>query len=133
MKFPIEFGTGEVCWDQATARQCYLSTVLPRKQEQDEQSINQVIDINPRDIIKIGKKHACLPVRETEDVESIPCYPDKTTKIGKDLPKFLKREITDLIQKYSDIFSWGPYDMPGIPEVIARHSLHVNPKMYHVC
>lgn len=52
MKFPTDFGVGEVCGDQATARQCYFSTVVPKKTEQEEQSINQVVDIDPREFME---------------------------------------------------------------------------------
>lgn len=66
------------------------------------------------------------------DVEVIPGYPDRIIKIGNDLPEFLRQEITNLRREYSDIFAWGSNDMPGISEVISRHSLHVNPKMHPI-
>ncbi|XP_074324199.1 uncharacterized protein LOC141661115 [Apium graveolens] len=36
MKFPTDFGIGEMIGDQATARQCYLTTVSPRKKTDEE-------------------------------------------------------------------------------------------------
>lgn len=62
----------------------------------------------------------------------IPGCPDKMTKVGKDLPEILKQEIIYLIREYLDIFAWGPNDMPGIPEIIARDSLHFNPKIHPI-
>lgn len=55
MKFPTYFGIGEVCNDQVVARQCDLSTVVPKKLDQEEQSINQVIDIHLQDAIYVQK------------------------------------------------------------------------------
>lgn len=122
MKFPTEFGVGEVCGDQAIARQCYLSTVIPKKPDQEEQFVNQVIDIDPRDIVNprdihSPKDNSCSPDGETIDVEVVVGCLDKITKVGKDLPATIKQEIIDLIREFSDIFAWGPNDMPGIPRL----------------
>lgn len=47
MKFSTKFGIGEVCGDQVMARQCYLTTVIPKNLENEEQTIIQVIDFDP--------------------------------------------------------------------------------------
>lgn len=59
--------------------------------------------------------------------------PDKTTRVGKHLQESLKQEIIPLIREFSDIFAWEPNDMLGIPETIARHSLHIIPKPHPIC
>lgn len=133
MKFPTEFGIGEVFGDQVIARQCYLTTVIPNKLTCEEQTINQIMEIEPQDMLSPSKINTCSPVGETEEVEVIPGQPGKTTKIGKHLQEPLKQELVGLIREFSDIFAWDPKDMPGIPESIARHSLHVNPKAHPVC
>ncbi|XP_074354270.1 uncharacterized protein LOC141693150 [Apium graveolens] len=43
MKFPTEFGVGEMCGDQAVLRQCYFTTVVPKKQDCDSQTVNEVV------------------------------------------------------------------------------------------
>lgn len=63
----------------------------------------------------------------------MPGYPDKITKIGKNLQDGLKQGIIDLRREFLDIFAWDPKDMSGIPENIARYSLHINPKAHLVC
>lgn len=115
------------------ARQYYLTMVIPNKVDKEEQSVNQVVDIKPQEMINSNKISNCLPVGETIIIEVIPGHPEKKTSIGKDLPNYLKRAITDLIHEYSDFFAWTPNDMPGIPESAAPHTLHVNPSARPVC
>ncbi|XP_074356705.1 uncharacterized protein LOC141696464 [Apium graveolens] len=123
MKFPTDFGVGEMIGDQATARQCYLTTVSPRKKTDEELDVNQVLDINPRDLVDPPTSNSCSPVEEIEVFEG---NPEKTTRISKNLPDQLKKDITCLTREFSDIFAWDPKYMPGIPEVVGRHSLHIS-------
>ncbi|XP_074327054.1 uncharacterized protein LOC141664994 [Apium graveolens] len=111
MKFPTDFGVGEMIGDQATARQCYLTTVSPKKKGEEDLGVNQ---------------NSCFPAEETKEIEVVIGNPTKTTKVGKGLPEHLKQEIIDLVREFADIFAWDPKDMPGIPEFVARHSLHIN-------
>ncbi|XP_074356013.1 uncharacterized protein LOC141695684 [Apium graveolens] len=113
MKFPTDFGVGEMMGDQTTARQCYLE-------------VNQVLEIDPRNSIESTNQNSCFPAEETEEIEVVIGNPSKTTKVGKGLPEHLKRDIITLIREFADIFAWDPKDMPGIPKVVARHSLHIN-------
>lgn len=43
LKFPTEFGVGEVC-DQKVSMQCYLVSVIPKKPVSSEASVNQVVE-----------------------------------------------------------------------------------------
>ncbi|XP_074342778.1 uncharacterized protein LOC141680454 [Apium graveolens] len=97
MKFPTNFGIGEMMGDQTTARQCYLTTVSPRKKGEEDLEVNQVLEIDPRNSIESTNQNSCFPAEETEEIEVVISNPSKITK-----------------------------DMPGIPEVVARHSLHIN-------
>ncbi|XP_074327012.1 uncharacterized protein LOC141664952 [Apium graveolens] len=45
MKFPTDFRVGEMIGDQTTARQCYLTTVSPRKKGGEDLEVNQVFEI----------------------------------------------------------------------------------------
>ncbi|XP_074347254.1 uncharacterized protein LOC141686095 [Apium graveolens] len=126
MKFPTEFGVGEMIGDQATARQCYLTIVSPKKKGEDDLGVNQVLEIDPRDSIESTSQNSCFPAEETEEIEVVIDNPTKTTKVGKGLPEHLKQKIINLVREFTDIFAWDPKDMPGIPEVVARHSLHIN-------
>lgn len=90
MKFPTEFGIGEVCGDQDMARQCYLTTVVPKKLANEEQTINQILEFEPKNMLVPPKDNSFYPIGETEEVEVIIGQPDKTTKVGKYLQKDLK-------------------------------------------
>lgn len=61
MKFPTDFGVGEVCCEQATTSQCYLTTVIPKMTDQEDQSVNQVIGIDPRELIDSNKTPSSHP------------------------------------------------------------------------
>lgn len=51
--------------------------VVPKKLDQDEQFVIQVIDIDPWDTIIIQKESSYSPVGETIDVEVVPgCLED---------------------------------------------------------
>ncbi|XP_074355773.1 uncharacterized protein LOC141695425 [Apium graveolens] len=126
MKFFIEFGVGEVIEDQAAARQCYLTTVSPRAQQSNKIEFNQVLDIDPREMINIPVSNSCSIVEETEEIEVIEGIPYKTTRLGKNLTDHLKLEITSLICEFTDIFSWDPKDMSGIPEAVTQYSLYIS-------
>lgn len=91
------------------------------------------MEVDPQISMDNPRGLTCTPIGDTIDVEVIEGNPDKTTKIGKNLPETLKKAIKALIQQYSDIFAWNPKDIPGIPETVARHSLHVNKDARPVC
>ncbi|XP_074377708.1 uncharacterized protein LOC141719230 [Apium graveolens] len=87
MKFPTEFGVGEMCGDQA---------------------------IDPNNIIDIPRDPSFFPVGETVEVSIVENFPDKTVKVGKDLNIQIKDELTRLLREFSDIFAWSPSDMPDL-------------------
>lgn len=78
MKFFKDFEIGEVCGDKTIARQCYLSTVTPKKLDPEDQSINQMVKIDPQEIIKSLKELSYLPLAQTTDFEIILGCPDKS-------------------------------------------------------
>ncbi|XP_074377700.1 uncharacterized protein LOC141719221 [Apium graveolens] len=90
MKFPTDFGVVEMNGDQTTARQCYLTTVSPRKKGEEDLEVNQILEIDPRNSIKSTNQNSCFPAEETEEIEVVVGNPSKTTKVGKGLPEQLK-------------------------------------------
>lgn len=56
-----------------------------------------------------------------------PMHPDQPIRLGTKLPSQLKNGIVTLLQKYMDVFAWSPQDMTGIPRVLIKHKLSVNP------
>ena len=49
-------------------------------------------------------------------------------RIGKDMESGLKEKVIDVVRRYHDVFAWGPEDMSGLDESIARHRLNVHPQ-----
>ncbi|XP_074349942.1 uncharacterized protein LOC141689520 [Apium graveolens] len=115
MKFPTEFRVGEMCGYQAVSRQCYFTTVVPKKQDCDSQTFNEVVQMDPDNIIDIPREPSFSPVGETVEVSIVKNSPDKTVNVGKDLDIEIKEELTKLLREFLDIFAWSPSDMPGIP------------------
>ncbi|XP_074327137.1 uncharacterized protein LOC141665054 [Apium graveolens] len=105
MKFPTNFGVGEMTGDRASAGQCYLTIVSSRKKTNEELEVNQVLDIDPRALVDPPTSNSCSPVEETEEIEVFEGNSEKTTRIGKNLPELLKKDITCLIHEFSNIFA----------------------------
>ncbi|XP_074342287.1 uncharacterized protein LOC141679782 [Apium graveolens] len=66
MKFPTDFGIGKMTGDQAIERQCYLTTLSPRKKADEELEVNQVLDIDTRGLVVPPTSNSCSPIEETE-------------------------------------------------------------------
>ena len=52
----------------------------------------------------------------------------KEVKIGSSLDAFAKKEITDLLKEYVDIFAWFYQDMLGLSTKIVEHQLQIKPE-----
>lgn len=115
MKFPTEFRVGENIGDQVASRQCYLSTVLPRQRPVDGSSINQIMEIDTKDILETPLESTCVPLEETKEIEVKIGNPERTTRIGKGLQGHDRQMIIDPIREFFDIFTWDPTQMPGYP------------------
>lgn len=83
IKFPTEFEVGEIMGDQAIARQCYLTTVLPRNKCQKTSIVNQVIEMDPGNLLEVQKEPNCVPMEETEEVTVDVDNPARIVKVGK--------------------------------------------------
>ena len=69
--------------------------------------------------------------KQAEQTESIvlnEAEPDKTVKIGARLTERVKRDVTNLLKEYKEIFAWSHEDMPGIERSVISHNLAVNEK-----
>lgn len=71
MKFPTDFGVGEVVGDQNTARQCYLVTVKPKKTNISNTSVNQVMEVDPHLSMDNPRGLTCTLIGDTIDIEVI--------------------------------------------------------------
>ena len=113
VKFPTEYGIGEVQGDQLAAKECYLAMLA-----MDEQI--QMMNIEERRIVP----------EPTETLEDIPLDendPGKSTRIGADLEGKIKKDLIRFLRKNIDVFAWSHEDMPGINPSVITHHLNVHP------
>ena len=52
----------------------------------------------------------------------------KEVKIGSSLDASVKKEKTNLLKEYTDIFAWSYQDMPGLSTEIVEHQLPIRPE-----
>uniref|UniRef100_A0A2N9GIS8 Integrase catalytic domain-containing protein n=1 Tax=Fagus sylvatica TaxID=28930 RepID=A0A2N9GIS8_FAGSY len=113
LKFPTEHGIGEVRGDQVAARECYLASL-------GSEGRNQTMTIEERKIT----------VKSSEQLETVRLEdgnPERTTKVGADLPPLIKESLIRFLKSNKDVFAWTHEDMPGIDTSVISHKLNVNP------
>lgn len=98
MNFPIDFGVGEVCGDQKLARQCYINSAHPKKSFSSTNSVNQVVEMDPRDIIELPKPPSHEPVEPVEEIALYLNDPEKVVKIGTKLPSELREDLIQTLR-----------------------------------
>jgi hypothetical protein len=115
IKFPTEHGIGEVRGDQIAARECYLASLGSEGQ-------NQTMTIEER-------KTLVKPSEELDTISWKMGSPEKTTRIGANLPPQMKESLIQFLKNNKDVFAWSHEDMPGIDPSIISHKLNVNPSL----
>ncbi|KAK0601168.1 hypothetical protein LWI29_021826 [Acer saccharum] len=132
IKFPTEFGVGELRGSQEMARRANLS-IFKDKAGMETLSIFEVdrevqednpknFELDPRDKTSTEKEEP------TESVVLDEAEPDKTVKIRARLTKQVKKDVTSLLKEYKGIFAWCHEDMPGIDRSVISYNLAVNEK-----
>uniref|UniRef100_A0A2N9E4H4 Uncharacterized protein n=1 Tax=Fagus sylvatica TaxID=28930 RepID=A0A2N9E4H4_FAGSY len=115
LKFPTEHGIGEVRGDQVAARECYLASLGSGGQ-------NQTMSIEEQRVL-------VKPSGELATIELEDGRPERTTKIGADLPPKIKESLVQFLKDNKDVFAWSHEDMPGINPSIISHKLNVDPSL----
>ncbi|KAL2250108.1 UNVERIFIED_CONTAM: Retrovirus-related Pol polyprotein from transposon 17.6 [Sesamum indicum] len=119
MKFPTEYGIGEVTCDQKEARKCY-NLLLKGEPRPKKQKVKE--DAEPRPY----EAEHLRPSEEYKAMQLAPEDPNKTTRIGSSMNDG-EMAMIDFLRKNADMFAWSPSDFTGIdPEVIV-HRLNVGP------
>ena len=54
-----------------------------------------------------------------------PTDPTKTVWIGAKLPTKYECDLTDFLCTNHDVFTWKPFDMPGMLREVTKHALHL--------
>ncbi|KAK0585952.1 hypothetical protein LWI29_036856 [Acer saccharum] len=126
IKFPTEFGVGELRGSQEMARRANLSifkdkagmetlNIFEVDREVQEDNLEN-FELDPRDKTSREKEEP------TESVILEEAEPDKTVKIGARLTEQVKKDVTNLLREYKEIFAWCHEDMPGIDRSVISHN-----------
>uniref|UniRef100_A0A2N9I3E2 Integrase catalytic domain-containing protein n=1 Tax=Fagus sylvatica TaxID=28930 RepID=A0A2N9I3E2_FAGSY len=106
---------GEVRGDQVAARECYLASLGSGGQ-------NQTMSIEEQKVL-------VKPSGELATIELEEGRPERTTKIGADLPPKIRESLVQFLKENKDVFAWSHEDMPGINPSIISHKLNVDPSL----
>ena len=113
VKFPTEYGIGQVQGDQLAARKCYLAML----------SVDEHMQT-------MGIEERRVTAKPTEVLEDIPLEegnPEKFTRIGTSMKEKTKQNLVQFLRKSIDVFAWSHEDMPGIDLNVITHRLNVHP------
>ena len=80
----------------------------------------ETFELDPRDKASREKEEP------TESLILDETQPDRTVKIGAGLAEQVKRDISNLLKEYKEIFVWSHKDMPGINRIVISHNLAIN-------
>ena len=113
IKFPTDYGVGELQGNQVAARECYVAMM-----EMDDHL--QAMSI---------KEHRMTSelIEKLEEVFLNDSNLDRTTKIGTLASLTIRQALTNFLRSNRDIFTWSHEDMPGIDLSVMVHRLNVSP------
>ena len=113
IKFPTDYGVGELRGNQIAARECYVAMM-----EMDDHL--QAMSIEEH-------RTTTEPMEKLEDVFLDDSNHERTTKIGTLASPTICQELMAFLRSNRDIFTWTNEDMPGIDPSIIVHRLNVSP------
>ena len=113
IKFPTEYGIGELQGDQVVVRECYI-TMLEIEDHQQTVCIGE-------------QRTTAEPVEELEEVVLDESRPGRTTRMGTLASPMIRQDLADFLRMNQDVFTWSHEDMPGIDPSVIVHRLNVNP------
>ena len=111
VKFPTEYGVGEVQGDQLATRECYLAILAMDEQAQT---------------MKIEERRVVSELAEAlEDISLDKDDPKKGTKIGANLEENIKKDLIRFLRENIDVFAWSHEDMLGIDPSVITHRFNI--------
>ena len=113
IKFPTEYGVGEVRGDQVVARECYIAML-----EMDDHL--QTMNIEE-------ERAVAEPVEGLEEILLDNSRPERTTRIGTLASPPVRQALMAFLRENQDVFAWSYEDMPGIDSSVMVHRLNVSP------
>ena len=113
IKFPTEYGIGELRGDQVAARECYIA-MLEMEDYQQTMCIRE-------------QRTMAEPVEELEEIILDESRPRRMIKMGTLASPMIRQDLAGFLRMNQDVFAWRHKDMPGIDPSIIVHRLNVNP------
>ena len=113
IKFPTDYGVGELRGDQVAARECYIAMM-----EIDDHL--QAMNIEEH-------RTTTEPVKKLEEVLLDDSDHERTTKIGILASPALRQELAAFLRSNRDVFAWTHEDMLEIDPSVIVHKLNVSP------
>ena len=113
IKFPTEYGGGELRENQIAARECYIA-ILEMEGQQQTMCIEKQLVL-------------AEPVEELEKVRLDDMRPEQMTKIGTLASWPVRLTITTFLRDNQDMLAWSHEDMLGIEPSVMVHKLNVSP------
>ena len=113
IKFPTEYGIGELLGDQVAAYECYIA-MLEMENRQQTMCIE-------------GQRTMAEPLEELEVVTLDESRPEQTTRMGMLASQLIRQALTSFLKMNQVAFAWSYDDMPRIDPSVIVHRLKVNP------
>ena len=110
IKFPTNYGIGELRGDQVAAHECYIA-MLEMEDHQQTMCIEE-------------QRTIAEPVEELEEVTLDESRPKRTTRMST---LASQPALTTFLKMNQDVFAWNHDNMPGIDLSVIVHRLNVNP------
>ena len=113
IKFPTDYGVGELRGNQVTTRECYI-VMLETNDHQQTMCIEE-------------QRAIAEPIEEIEEVTLDSSRPERTTRIGTLASWLVHQTLMAFLRDNQDVFAWSHEDMPGIDFSVIIHRLNVSP------
>ena len=112
IKFPTNYGVGELRGNQVAAWECYIP-MIEMEDQQKKMCIRE-------------QRVMAEPVEELEEVNLDDAQPERTTRIGTLASWSVRQALTTVLKANQDVFAWSHEDMLGIDPSIMVHKLNVS-------
>ena len=119
VKFPTDYGIGQVQGDQLAARECYLAMLAMDEHVHTMNIEERRVAAKPTKVLKV------VPLDKSN--------PERFTRIGASMEEKTKQNLIQFLRKSIDVFAWSHEDMPRVDPSVITHRLNVYPssKLVH--
>ena len=112
IKFPTEYGIGELQENQVATHECYIAMLEMEDHQQ---------------IMCIGEQRTTAEsVEELEEITLDELRPERTTRMGTLASPLIRQALAAFLKMNQDVFAWSHKDMPGIDPSVIVHRLNIN-------